>query len=145
MKAHSRAATGSPARFQTRDGSGQGQATQSASVSLYAPIRIASTLNLREHWSARHRRSAQQRRAIALHLLAVGGYDRPGLPVRVTLTRIAPRSLDTDNLAGGFKAVRDEVARWLGVDDADPRVEWAYGQERGKAREYAVRVEIGRP
>lgn len=31
------------------------------------------------------------------------------------------------------------VAAWLGVDDADPRVTWQYGQRRG---EYGVRIEI---
>jgi hypothetical protein len=34
------------------------------------------------------------------------------------------------------------LAEWIGVNDHDPRVTWAYGQERGKPKEYAVRVEI---
>ena len=30
----------------------------------------------------------------------------------------------------------------LGIDDRDPRVTWRYGQERGGAREYAVRITV---
>ncbi len=65
----------------------------------------------------------------------------PGTVV-VALTRIAPRDLDTDNLASGLKAVRDGVADALGVDDGSSRIEWRYAQERGRPGEYAVRVEI---
>jgi len=63
-------------------------------------------------------------------------------PVAITLTRIALRVLDTDNLASGLKAVRDGVADALGVNDGSSRIEWRYAQERGKPGEYAVRVEI---
>jgi len=62
--------------------------------------------------------------------------------VAITLTRIAPRALDSDNLASGLKAVRDGVADALGVDDGTSRIEWRYAQERGKPGEYAVRVAI---
>jgi hypothetical protein len=62
--------------------------------------------------------------------------------VAITLTRIAPRALDSDNLASGLKAARDGVADALGVDDGSSRIEWRYAQQRGKAGEYAVRVEI---
>ena len=51
--------------------------------------------------------------------------------MQITLTRIAPRTLDDDNLAAGFKATRDRVADWLGVDDGDKRLTWRYAQERG--------------
>lgn len=60
----------------------------------------------------------------------------------ITLTRIAPRAFDDDNLAASFKALRDGVADGLTVDDGDPRVTWRYAQRRGKAREYAVIIEI---
>lgn len=74
--------------------------------------------------------------------LLLGARPRPSLPLVVTLVRIAPRELDDDNLRGAFKAMRDAVAEWLGVDDADPRVEWAYGQKRAGPREYRVGIEI---
>lgn len=63
-------------------------------------------------------------------------------PVEVVLTRIAPRELDDDNLARSFKAVRDQVAVHLGVDDRSKLVTWRYAQEKGKPREYAVRIEV---
>lgn len=46
------------------------------------------------------------------------------------LTRGAPRAMDSDNLVGACKAVRDAVAAWLGVDDG-PRgpVTWTYRAE----------------
>jgi len=72
----------------------------------------------------------------------LGNKPRPALPCTVLMTRIAPRKLDDDNLRGAFKAVRDQVAAWLGVDDADPRVTWAYAQERGAVREYKARLDF---
>ena len=66
-------------------------------------------------------------------------------PVVVRLTRVAPSNgLDDDNLRPALKSVRDGIADALGVDDRDPRVSWEYGQLRGRAREYAVEVEIRR-
>jgi hypothetical protein len=44
-------------------------------------------------------------------------------------------SCDGDNLAASLKAFRDSVAGFLGVDDGDSRVRWAYTQR--KAREPA--------
>jgi hypothetical protein len=67
------------------------------------------------------------------------------LPCVVTLTRIAPRALDDDNLRGALKATRDEVAAWLLVDDRDPRVTWTYAERRGAVREYAVEVSVAWP
>lgn len=106
---------------------------------MILPIKTVSTLNQREHWRARYRRSKSQREAArALSRCAAAA---AGIPCVVTLTRIAPSNgLDGDNLQGALKAVRDGVADAIGVDDRDPSVEWRYGQERGK--EYAVRIEI---
>lgn len=66
----------------------------------------------------------------------------PAPPADVFLTRIAPRKLDSDNLAASFKHVRDEVARWLGVDDGIESVVWHYAQRQGKPKEYAVMIEV---
>jgi hypothetical protein len=99
------------------------------------PLRIESTQNKREHWAEKARRTKQQR----LAALAVPTHP---LPCRVVLTRVAPRALDDDNCVSGFKALRDGIADRLGVDDKDPRVTWVYRQARGKAKEYAARVEI---
>lgn len=99
------------------------------------PLRIESVANKREHWSARARRTK-------MHRLAALAVPPHPLPCVVTLIRVAPRALDTDNLASGFKALRDGIADRLGVADNDPRVTWRYEQTRGKSKEYAARVSI---
>lgn len=104
-------------------------------VYVELPLRIESVANRREHWAAKARRTKAHR------LAALAVPEHP-LPCVVTLIRVAPRKLDDDNLASGFKALRDGIADRLGVDDADPRVTWKYGQVRGKAKEYAARVKI---
>ncbi len=62
-----------------------------------------------------------------------------GRGVPVTFTRVGPRRLDSDNVQGTLKGIRDEVAKQLGVDDGDMRFVWGYAQEIG---EYAVKVLI---
>jgi hypothetical protein len=72
------------------------------------------------------------------------------LPCEITMIRIAPRQFDEeDNLRMAFKWIKDYIAARLipgsksgGHKDGDKRITWLYGQERGKVREYAIRVEI---
>lgn len=52
---------------------------------------------------------------------------RNGLVVRIVLISIRRREIDDDNLASGFKHLRDCIAKTLGVDDRDKRVRWEYG------------------
>ena len=99
---------------------------------------LVSEANSRGHTRAKAKRVASQRSAITATLRVMGGAVVP-LPCRVGITRLAPRTLDDDNLASACKAVRDGVAEWLGIDDRDPRVEWAVAQEKGP---YGVRVEV---
>lgn len=108
-------------------------------IAVTIPIRTRSTLNQREHWATRAKRTKSHRQAAKL---AWRRARPPPLPVRVLLVRVAPRALDGDNLQGALKAVRDGVADWLGVDDRDPRIRWEYEQLRGKPGEYAVRIEV---
>lgn len=124
----------------------------SALVEVEFPLRTVSALNEREHWGAKARRVKRERRTTGLALLMVRG--SPTLKARarghlagdgrlvVELTRLSRGELDDDNLRGALKSVRDQVAEWLGVDDRDPRVTWAYGQER--AAGFAVRICIER-
>lgn len=50
---------------------------------------------------------------------------------------------DQDNLVAGAKALRDAIARWLNVDDADRVVRWEYGQVQTAGEEgTVVRIEI---
>ena len=104
---------------------------------IVVPIRTARGLNSREHHMARSRRVRAEREAVAWLLK---GHASPMLPCEVLLTRLSPRGrLDDDNLSGSLKACRDEVARWLGVDDGRDTVKYRYAQARG---EWAVRIEF---
>lgn len=77
-----------------------------------------------------------QRDATSLCMI---GKEMPELPVVVTITRIGPRMLDDDNLAGACKYVRDAISYRIAVDDASPLYTWRYAQRAG---EYGVDVEI---
>lgn len=113
---------------------------------VHVPIRTVSEMNAREHHHARHRRHKAQYNAVA----ACWGFlarawvrdNRP--PYTVTMTRVAPRALDSDNLSASFKACRDQVARHLGIDDGSPLVRWTYDQRKGLPKQYAVEIKIER-
>lgn len=118
-------------------------------MKVLLPIRTWSEPNVRVHWAKRARRAHKQREAARMLVRAALAALPPWNPAReekrkrtVWLTRLAPRELDSDNLAAALKAVRDGVADALGMDDGDPRLVWLYGQRRGKPGEYAVQVEI---
>jgi hypothetical protein len=103
------------------------------------PLRLVSEANAHEHWRKRQGRAKEQRATVAAwfrqHTIAL-----PRLPLVVTLTRLAPSTLDSDNCVGAAKHCRDGVADWLGIDDRDARVEWRVGQE--KAPHYGVRIVV---
>lgn len=111
-------------------------------VLVVLPLRLASEANMRGSWKPGWRRGKAQRATTALVLRASSCPPAP--PVTVTLTRIAPRRMDGDNLQRACKAVRDGVADWLGIDDGSESITWRYGQEKGKPRQYGVRVEVSR-
>lgn len=46
----------------------------------------------------------------------------------VSLVCFRSKLVDFDNLVAGCKPLRDAVAATLGLDDADPRLEWEYHQ-----------------
>ena len=103
-------------------------------------MRIDSVANKREHWSRRATRTRNQRHC-AMRMM--GKTAAPGSgPITITLTRIAPRKLDSDNLAGGFKAVRDGIADWLGTDDGHESLTWLYAQRTGKPGQYDAEAVI---
>lgn len=69
--------------------------------------------------------------------------------LRIIVTRIAPRSLDCqDNLPCSLKYVVDSIAEELTGDyrpgraDGAEWIKWEYRQEKGKPKEYAVRIEM---
>lgn len=104
-------------------------------LKIILPLRLVSVSNIREHYMARARRAKAHRRA------AIAVRPIP-LPADVTITRIAPRPLDTDNLASACKALRDGIADRFGVADNHPDLTWHYAQRRGRVREHAVEIAI---
>jgi hypothetical protein len=59
------------------------------------------------------------------------------------LTRHSSGTLDAhDNLPSAFKHIVDELAAWMGVDDADQRVQWRYEQEKCNPGKTWVTVEV---
>ena len=109
-------------------------------ICVLVPVRIESEANRRENfWTVAARK--KNHRAQANFWLSYNA-QAPEPPCVITLTRIGPRTLDDDNLASGFKAFRDGVADWLGIDDGDKRLTWRYAQRKGKPKEYAAEVTI---
>jgi hypothetical protein len=111
-------------------------------VELELPVFVVSEANEREHWAARGRRKNAQQDEVAGALAWVPRCPVPP-PWRVTFVLLAREDkIDTDNFAGAFKHVRDEVARWLGCGDGkrDP-VTWSTAFEKSDARGLRVVIE----
>lgn len=105
------------------------------------PLEIKSVANLRQHWGAKHR-DAQRAKKVGLLVIPNGRFAlsrQPRLQWVFRLVRVAPRELDSDNLASAFKALRDGIAKRLGVDDRDSRVCFVVDQAKGK--QARVRIE----
>lgn len=106
------------------------------------PLHLPSMPNQRLHHHARARQVAAQRDAVCAALKQKFAYLCPAVPCFVRVTRCAPRPLDPhDNLRTACKAVIDEVARLLGVDDRDPRVTWDVQQDKASASIVHIEVE----
>lgn len=101
-----------------------------------APLRLQSEANTRDKWRGVER--AKLQRGIASRLL-LRAAPKPTDKLVVLLTRVAPRRLDSDNLARSLKAVRDGVADALKRDDGDPSITWLEDQRAGA---YAVEVAV---
>lgn len=109
-------------------------------ISVYLPLKTVAGLNAREHWRKRSARVKTERLTARLALIP---YGKPTIfPIVVRMVRLSPGTLDSDNLQGAAKAVRDGVADWLGIPDNDPRIFWQYGQERVSRGTFGVRVEV---
>lgn len=109
-------------------------------IQVAIPIRTTTGQNVREHWANRARRVRRERKLTGLSLLHQVHWERKTSLLRVLagagvvsvhLERVSPRRADDDNVVGGLKSVRDELAAWLGIDDGDPRIVWSYSQTRG--------------
>ncbi len=105
-------------------------------IALVVPIRIEPERNLRQLPVQVRKRAREQKRVVTLALDAFFGPrvrallgSAQTIEVRITRRFRAPsRMYDDDNFVAGCKALRDAIAKWLGVDDGDARLRWHYGQ-----------------
>ena len=121
------------------------------------PIKTISEANASEHWTSRAKRRKKQ--GLLVRVMLKKELEQVVLPCHITLTRLGPRFLDTDNLPISMKSLTDELADMLvpekggwyvtrsgqrkrkrGHSDSDKRLLWAYGQEKWPVA--AVRIEI---
>ena len=114
-------------------------------------LRLESEANSRSHWSGRAARVKGQRDVVSMVLAArVGrkalellGAESARVPLDVTITRIAPRKLDQGgNLYASAKAVQDEVAQLLGVDDRKEQQVRYVVEQSSRGREYGTEIKI---
>lgn len=98
---------------------------------------------MREHWRVKNRRKQDQQEAVAIAMYGALRGRRLQLPCVVKLTRIGPKKMDSDNLAGALKGCQDQIARQLGVDDGDEsKVRFYHYQMPIGSRDYSIKVEI---
>lgn len=113
-------------------------------ISVVIPgLRTTSGDNARGSWHGKASKVAKERRLVGLVLGAPRVWT---YPIVVTITRVGPRPLDSAGLASALKGVEDEIAAWLGIDDGRAerakRVLWIKHNQRGKPKEYGIRIVV---
>ena len=115
-------------------------------IRIIVPIRLSSTANIREHWAKTYKRSKKQKLAIrSAWKTCVKGSIR--LPVAITLIRVAPRTLDYDNLVSAFKCIADAISDCikpgLAPGQADRKdIFFSYDQIKSTKKRYSIIIEI---
>ena len=115
-------------------------------VEVEIPIRIKSLANeTTEHWTTRSKRNRSHGGAVRYYLQnQIYGLKPPFL---ITLTRIAPRKFDGDNLVISFKKIRDTISHLffpdvkIGLADSYDCFVWHYKQEKGKPKNILSKLE----
>ena len=108
---------------------------------------LASEANLSEHWSKKKKRHDLQKSTIRINF-SLNFSEPPALPCLITMTRIAPRELDYDNFVYSLKWIKDTIADSIlhgfspGRADGNVKMKWEYLQEKGKVKEYALKIKI---
>lgn len=114
-------------------------------------LALPSAKNARPaHWAQRHRATKAIRELVFFSLRAawLGSMPPEGL-LRITITRCAPRRLDSDNLQMACSPVRDGIAGWLAGNYQlgqwrDSQNEWAWEYAQAVHKIPGVRIEIDR-
>lgn len=118
-------------------------------------VQLGRGQNMREHYAVRAKRVKAEREATNFALERATNFTHTRVMAatliseqqsgaRITLHRPWARvPLDSDNLSGAFKGVRDEVASFLGVDDKSERLHWIYTQSKQpKGTRPTVTIEV---
>lgn len=109
-------------------------------------VAVVSEANRRDHWAVKRKRARLQQEATFLALAGLGKDARDTLraakKVRVTFVRIGGKKLDSDNLVGAFKAIRDALAKFLRVDDGSNKLEWEWPVQEGGQRGFRIELRI---
>jgi hypothetical protein len=117
------------------------------SISWQLKVKIANESNSSENRHVKAHRHRIQKGKVKAKFVK----EKPNirLPCKVTLTRIAPRSLDAhDNLPMSMKWIVDAIADCIipglkpGRADDNKEISWEYKQEKGKPHEYGLKIEI---
>lgn len=112
-------------------------------VTIEAPIKVISEANSRGHWAKGYKRGAGQRIEMQYYWRQALKGRKVSPPCTVRLTRIACGvELDDDNLRRAFKAIRDQIAAEIGIDDGSKLILFEYDQEIIHKRQYSIRVEV---
>lgn len=109
-------------------------------VRIEIPIRIRNEANQHGHWRRKHERSTRAHEATNYAMCICRGL-LPSFPCRVTITRRGPRIMDGDGNVRACKAVRDEVANFAGINDAE-RYGWQWVCLQEQSPEYSVQLEL---
>jgi hypothetical protein len=134
------ASNGQAARASTEaTASGDGRTAGPAvpRIEVVLPLHLAPVGNRREHHLARARRTRLEHETI---LGPLADYSPPALPAVVLLVRVGWNRLDVDGLVASVKGPIDALARWLRVDDRDPRVHWHLAQSVTRERRISRRT-----
>ena len=84
-------------------------------IDIFLPLVTKTLDNLRCHWSVKAKLVKEQRETTYWMLKTK---SLPESPVTITITRCAPRRLDTTNLGSALKGVIDGCSDAMGVDDS---------------------------
>lgn len=134
-----------------------------SAVEFVVLIRTVSEANMRESHFTKSNRTKKIRGAanLAAHAVsrapwagpigtpiklrirgALAPYCTPTVPLTITMTRVAPRLIDSDNAWGSQKGIRDGISDALNIDDGDHRLTWRVEQRRGLPEQYETEVRI---
>jgi len=109
-------------------------------IDITIPVRVISEANTREHWALKASRARKQKGEAIKAVKVCTEWRTLKLPLYIGFVRYGPKALDSDNLQGAFKAIRDGVCDALNINDGSKLITWGYDQEKGKPKEYAIRI-----